>query len=116
VAESVIPKSLLATLPRTIREELPTLPKESQEKFLQLYQKRIKKLWKAYPLCLLYGMHFVYLEETSTGIWFWFTVGGFGVWWVIELLRLPGMVKNHNSMAAIKIMGQVRPIGEKLKF
>jgi sugar phosphate isomerase/epimerase len=71
VAESIIPQNILKKLPRMAREELPTLSQEIQQKFLEIYQKRAKKLWFAYILCLLYGTHYVYLEETGTGIWFW---------------------------------------------
>jgi hypothetical protein len=112
LADSIVPQELLKKLPRTAREELPTLPKEAQQKFMELYEKRGKKLLIAYPLCLLYGLHYVYLEETSTGIWFWFTIGGFGVWWLINFFTLPGSVKTHNSMAALKTIGEVRPVEE----
>jgi len=116
VAEIIIPQNILKKLPRMAREELPTLSKEIQQKFLEIYQKRAKKLWFAYILCLLYGTHYVYLEETGTGIWFWFTVGGIGFWWIVEFFRVPGMVKNHNSMVALKIMAEVKPPEVKPRF
>jgi len=116
VAESVIPQDLLKKLPRTVREELPTLSKEAQQKFMELYAMRTKKLLVAYLLLVVYGLHYVYLEETSTGIWFWFTVGGFGIWWIINFFIVPGMVKTYNSIAALKILGEVRPAEAKPRF
>lgn len=109
MADSIVSQELLKKLPRTVREELPTLPKEAQQKFMELYAARAKKLFIAYPLLLAYGLHYVYLEETATGIWFWFTVGGFGIWWIINFFTLPGSVHQHNSMAALRTIGEVRP-------
>ena len=116
MAESVVPQELLKKLPRTVREELPTLSSDAQQKFMELYGPRTKKLLIAYALCLLYGLHYVYLEETSTGIWFWFTVGGFGIWWIINFFTLPGAVKTYNSVAALKTIGEVRPVDVKPHF
>lgn len=116
MTESVVPQEVLRKLPRTVREELPTLSADTQRKFLERFQKQRKKLIVAYPLALLYGLSFIYLEETSTGIWYWFTAGGFGIWYIINLFLLPGMVKTHNSIAALKLLAEVRPAGEKPAF
>jgi hypothetical protein len=116
VAESVLSQQYLRGLPRTVREELTTLPPDAQKRFLDTFEKRRKRVLVAYPLALLYGLHYVYLEDTSTGIWFWFTVGGFGIWWVIDLFRLPGMVKHRNSVEAIKVLGEIRPVQDKPAF
>jgi len=116
VAEAIIPQELLSKLPRTVREELPTLSPEAQQKFLEIYNKKRKTIAIALPLVLVYGAHFVYLEESTTGVWFWFTVGGFGIWWIMELFKVFGRVKDHNSYAALKTIGEVRPKEDKPHF
>jgi hypothetical protein len=106
----IIPPELLKSLPRTVRDELPTLPKDGQQKFMDLYNARKKNLLFAYILCLLYGLHYMYLEETGTGIWFWFTIGGVCFWWIVDFFRVPGMVRSRNSFIALKTLGEVKPM------
>ncbi|MDP2918934.1 MAG: hypothetical protein Q8O43_01780, partial [Dehalococcoidia bacterium] len=67
-------------------------------------------------LSIFYGLNFVYLEETGTGIWYWFTVAGIGIWYIVNFFRVPGMVKNYNSALAIKIVAEVRPVSDKPEF
>ena len=31
-----------------------------------------------------------------TQIVFWLTLGGLGMWWLIDMIRLPGMVNDYN--------------------
>jgi len=116
VAESIIPEEIFKKLPRTVKAELPTLSADAQNKFLEIYKRKRKSLGIALPLVLAYGMHFVYLEESSSGIWFWFTVGGFGIWWIIEFFRVGGMVKDFNSYVALKAIAEVRPADLKPHF
>ena len=116
MAESIIPEEIFKKLPRTVKTELPTLSADAQKKFLDIYKSKRKSLAIALPLVLAYGMHFVYLEESSSGIWFWFTVGGFGIWWIIEFFRVGGMVKDFNSYVALKAIADVRPIDLKPHF
>ena len=116
MAETIIPQKLLKKLPRTVREELPTLSADDQKKFMEIYSKRIKKLSTALLLAFVYGLNFVYLEETSTGIWFWFTAGGFGIWYIINFFQTPKMVKDFNSYVAIKAIAEVRPVDDKPHF
>lgn len=112
-ANTAMSQDALKHYPITVREEYPTLSKEAQQKFLDLYQKRSKKRWKAYILWLTYGFHYAYLAKTSTGIWFWFTAGGFGIWWLVDVFRVPRMVKDFNSHQALTIIAEVRPLEAK---
>lgn len=47
-----------------------------------------------YWLCL--GMHYNYLDNRSTQLIFWVTLGGLGLWWLFDLVRIPDMVKDYN--------------------
>ncbi len=116
IAPTEIPQEVMKKLPRTVKAELPTLPTDSQKKFLETYLAKRKRLFIAYPLVLVYGTHFIYLEQSSTGIWFWFTAGFFGIWWLIELFKVPGRVKDYNSYLALKTVAEVRPYEDKPKF
>ena len=108
MSESAISGSILAKLPASVRDELATMPREKQEKYATLYAKRSKKVLLAYALCVLYGLHFVYLEDIETGVWFWLTLGAFFIWWIIELFRIYGKVRRYNSHAAIIALADVK--------
>ncbi|MDD5190300.1 MAG: TM2 domain-containing protein [Dehalococcoidales bacterium] len=103
-------------LPRTVKAELPTLAPEAQKKFLEIYNKKKKSYPVALLMVLLYGMHYVYLEESSSGIWFWFTGGVFGILWIVDFFRVKGMTKDFNSYVALKAIAEVRPVELKPHF
>ncbi len=42
------------------------------------------------------------------------TVGGFGLWALIDLLRIPGMVERKNEDILCELMAQYRVIGHRL--
>jgi len=108
MSEIAIRESILAKLPASVRDELATMPKEKQEKYAALYAKRSKKVLLAYALCIVYGLHFVYLEDIETGVWFWLTLGAFFVWWIIELFRIHSKVRSYNSHAAIIALADIK--------
>lgn len=55
-----------------------------------------KDILMAYLYWLCLGCHYLYLEKRRSQIIFWLTLGGCGIWWIIDLFRLPGMVKDYN--------------------
>ncbi len=56
----------------------------------------------AFVLWLLVGLvggHRYYLGRSWTGVLQTLTIGGVGIWWLIDLLLLPGMVRQANGTA-----------------
>ena len=70
-------------------------------------------------LCLL-GWHYLYLGKIGLQFLFWITLGGFLVWGLVDLFRLPGMVEKQNEGIAWDLMSQYRtraePIGPLADF
>ncbi len=83
---------------------------EMQEAFGHDYVRRRKSLLLAYIAWLLLGWHYLYLGKVGLQFAFWFTAGGFFVWWFLDLFRLPGVVARHNDDVALQLMAQYRMI------
>jgi TM2 domain-containing membrane protein YozV len=44
----------------------------------------------------LFGAHRFYLGRPLSGLLQVFTLGGLGIWWLIDLFSIPNMVKLYN--------------------
>lgn len=60
-------------------------------------QNELKNTGLAYLFLFILGAHYAYMGKWFVQILFWITLGGFLIWWFIDLFRIPSMVNNHNS-------------------
>lgn len=60
-------------------------------------QSQVKSVGTAYLFLLLVGAHYAYLNKWALQILFWITLGGFFIWWLIDLLLLRAKVHKHNA-------------------
>jgi len=106
-------------LPAGVKAAQAKLDPKLQEAFARDYARRRKSLLIAYLLCLL-GWHYLYLGKISLQFAFWITLGGFLVWGLVDLFRLPGMVARRNEETAWALMSQYRtgqePMGRLPEF
>lgn len=91
-------------LPVSIRNEVEMLPVAAQEDFFRQYGREMKVLGLAYITHLLGGSSYIYQGKVFKQLLFWFTGLGFGVGWVINLFRMPDMVREVNRKIARKII------------
>jgi hypothetical protein len=111
-----IPVELAASLPQSVCDQLASLPKAQQEAFLEDFRNQSKSLVMAYLTSLIYCHYALLGRWTMTG-WMWmslFVASTFGVlWWLIDLTRMPRMVREHNHQVAADILQrlQIAPAG-----
>ncbi|SDX37273.1 TM2 domain-containing protein [Aequorivita viscosa] len=61
-------------------------------------QSQIKSTSTAYILFFfLFGTHYAYLGKWGLQFLFWFTLGGLGVWGLIDLFTMSSKVEAHNA-------------------
>jgi hypothetical protein len=71
-------------------------------------QGELKSSGSAYLMYWFLGAHYAYLGKWGVQLAYWFTLGGCGIWILIDLFRVGGLVKRYNS----KIYGQIEEVEE----
>ncbi|AZQ43719.1 TM2 domain-containing protein [Nonlabens ponticola] len=64
---------------------------------------QMKSTGTAY-LCFFFGaFHYAYLGKWGLQFLFWFTLGGVGIWWLIDLFTISSKVDAHNYIISQQI-------------
>jgi hypothetical protein len=100
-------------LPANVKAAQAKLDPKMQEAFARDYLRRRKLLLIAYLLWVL-GWHYLYLGKIGLQFAFLTTLGGFLVWGLVDLFRLPGMVARQNEGIVWDLMSQYRTGAEPM--
>ena len=103
-------KSIMEILPAVVKNELVKLPIERQQEFSEEFGRKSKKTAVAYLFWLFFGLHYAYLGRWGMQILFWLTAGGFLIWWLIDAIRIPGVVADYNRDMANDVMRNIKMI------
>jgi hypothetical protein len=102
-----IPANVAACLPPAVRDELAAMPEERQSAFVKAFENRSASLVMAYLLSLFY-CHYGLLGRWAMTGWMClslFVAGTLGlIWWLIDLVRMPRMVREYNHQVAADIL------------
>ncbi len=60
-------------------------------------QGKTREVGMTYLFWFLLGAHYAYLGKWGVQILFWITLGGLGLWALIDLFRISGMVERYNA-------------------
>jgi TM2 domain-containing membrane protein YozV len=74
-------------------------------------QSKIKSTGTAYLFWFFFGAHYAYLGKLGIQILYWITLGGLGIWALIDLFTMSGKVNNYNA----DIFQQIEAIEKKEK-
>jgi hypothetical protein len=110
-AHLAIPAKIAASLPQSVRNDLASMPENKQDEFLKAFRQRSASLIMAYLSSLIY-CHYGLLGRWAMTGWMWlslFVASTLGViWWLIDLVRMPGLVREHNHRIAADIVQELR--------
>ena len=70
---------------------------EQQKNYVLSAQARQKDTGLAYLFWFVFGVHYFYLNKPVINIIYWLTAGGLGIWMIIDLFRIHGMVRSRNK-------------------
>mgnify|MGYP003651789815 FL=1 len=58
----------------------------------------IKSKGTAFLMYWFLGSHYAYLGKWGVQLAYWFTLGGLGIWLMVDLFRIGGLVKRYNNL------------------
>src|SRR4051794_25807713 len=71
----------------------------SQMAFFNEYEQKRKSVAVGY-LTWLIGFHYLYARKVGVQFAFWLTAGGFWIWYIADLFRLPAIIRSANEQIA----------------
>jgi hypothetical protein len=107
VAAPPVPAKIGAALPESVRAELALMPAAKQDEFRKAYQTQSRSLLLAYLTSLIYCHYALLGRWAMTGMMFvsLFIAATLGwIWWLIDLVRMPEMVRAYNHQVAADIL------------
>ncbi|MGH6912379.1 MAG: hypothetical protein ACREH3_01575 [Geminicoccales bacterium] len=109
-----LPQGVEDCLPATVRAELSNLNPSQQSEFVEEFERKAKTLPAAY-LCSLMYCHYGFLDRWGMTVIMWvaaiITFGIVGlVWWIIDLFRMPALVRAYNRGVALDAMRRIRGV------
>ncbi len=102
-----VPSQPRNKLPATVGEALAKLPPVLREEFMEEYQLQRRKVGISYFLWLIpppLSCHYFYIRRPFTQILYSLTAGGFLIWWLVDLFRIPALVQEDNRKSAKRIL------------
>lgn len=60
-------------------------------------QSKVRSTGTAYLFWFFLGAHYAYLGKWGIQVLYWLTIGGLGIWMLIDLFTMPGKVDKYNS-------------------
>lgn len=74
-------------------------------------QSQLKTTGNAYLFWFFLGAHYAYLGRWGVQLLYWFTLGGIGVWAIIDLFTMRSKIDKHNQ----PILEQIEQLEQKEK-
>jgi TM2 domain-containing membrane protein YozV len=61
-------------------------------------------------LAFFFGLHYAYLGRWGLQVLFWCTLGGIGLWWLVDIFRAQGLARRYNGEVAEKAATKVKAL------
>jgi len=108
--QNLIPPSIADNLPAMVKNELVKLSAQKQEEFIEEYKRKAKPTGIAYLFWLILGCHYLYFQKWEIQLFFWLTSGGLFIWWVVDLFRIPGLIRDYNKDVAVDVLRNLKAV------
>lgn len=88
------------SLPPSIQHVVTQMDSGSQNAFFNEYERKKKKKSIGWLAWFLIGWHYLYVGKVGMQFAFWFTLGGFWIWWIVDFFRMPSIIRSANEQIA----------------
>lgn len=102
-----ISESLRKELPVAVLRKLETMDETTQQAFIEEFARKRKSPLLGFILTNV-GMHYAYIGRVWLTLLFLVSYGGFCIWWLIDIFRVTGMVREYNRTIAIKVLRDIQ--------
>lgn len=102
-----LPESLRKQVPDAVLRKIDEMDEAAQMGFAEEFARKKKSPLLAFLLVGV-GLHYAYLGKVWLTLIFLITFGGFGLWWVVDVFRVFGMVREHNRSVAIQVLRDIQ--------
>lgn len=102
------------SLPPSIQHVVAQMDSGSLNAFFNEYEKKKKKKSIGWIAWFLIGWHYLYVGKVGVQFAFWFTFGGFWIWWIVDFFRMPSIIRSANEQIArdaIQTLGTAAAFG-----
>lgn len=90
-----------------IQKKFRDLNSEQQRIFINEFERKKKSVGVSYLLWFLVGWHYAYLKKWGWLLLYILTAGGFFIWAIIDLFRIPKMIDDYNNNLALEIIKDI---------
>ena len=90
----------VASLPPSVQQAVIAMSDSYRASFFAEYDQKRKKTSIGYVLWFIFGFHYLYYGKVGLQFAYWFTFGGFLVWTLIDLFRMPSIARQANEQIA----------------
>jgi TM2 domain-containing membrane protein YozV len=98
------------SIPANLRPVMARLAAPAQSMVSSDYERRRKSKFVGYLAWFFLGWHYLYLRRVGLQFAFWITLGGFGLWWFVDLFRVGPIVNRMNEDLARNLISQYQSI------
>lgn len=95
-------------LPSSVKNALGRMPGDQQAVFEEEYVDKRRSAVLMLLLAILFPIHFFFEGRVGLGILYWLTLGGFGLWWLVEIVMVWGRTKRFNQDTATALLRDMK--------
>jgi TM2 domain-containing membrane protein YozV len=103
--------TIKSQIPEAVYQKVAGMEPVAQAGFVDEFNRKKKSVGVAYvfwALGSILGLHYLYFGKALLFFLFLITFGGFMIWWLIDLFRVPGIIKNHNKSVALNVLRDIQ--------
>ncbi len=108
---SSLPPAIRQQLPPAVTQKVESMSPVNQAAFEDEFRRKRKSTGAAYTYWALgafCGLHYLYFGKKLLFVLFVCTMGGFLIWWMIDLFRIAGMVREHNKSVSLQVLREIQ--------